>query len=755
MFRCANRVITLILLLFSAASFGAETFRLTEFYAGDSLVRLQGSSAAESLSIPLSSIAEVETATINLTGASSIALLKHRSILNVRFNNATIDQIPLDPASPFINEEVTIPAELWRKGFNNLTFQVSQHFTEACEDVNATELWSEIDLYRSSLSIQTKDNITALTIDDLAGFFSPGIGSQQQVSIATITGDEKAITSDILPLVAQGLALRNEYKPLSFSVLPIAQPAFPALPADTDWSPELEQRFSQSSWYITPESEQLSVLVATKSALAGFVKEDILEEITGPYIGMEAVEGFTVASKNLIPAARRLIISGTTLEELKLAAATLVVMDDALNPDAAIVVNSQSPLNTRDYLNHTVLQPDNAYTFADMNGSGVVFRGAGIFKHQVAVNLPADFYTPESATAHLYLDFAYGAENGPGSVMSIAINGELIHGLPLNAPNGQSFNKYRLDIPSRHFTAGPNTISFEVTQRSPQSENACTQIPGSHLVFQLHPTSTLELPEAGSVATQPDLALFSSTTFPFSTSASDTPATVYYSQPEMLGSALTLIGKLAQVEKTLNPSLKAEQGIPSQTSPLAIVLATPAELNAAMFDDYAVTLTNSKKWSYQLQNSMHRTLQEVFSSDNKRDIVEKANTQQQSSLGELGVLIMKENEDASSPGSLMIIASESAEILTQRVEDLIGLSLWGQLNGDFFVWKNSEKPELAMRLASQYEIGEPTSKWLEYRMWLSNHPWYWIIAVLVIVILGSVLSYIALKRRNKELSSSW
>ena len=73
------------------------------------------------LALPLAAGQEVKIAAISIEAVNSKALIKPRSILNVRFNNATIGQIHLDPERPSISSQVTIPASLWRSGFNNLS----------------------------------------------------------------------------------------------------------------------------------------------------------------------------------------------------------------------------------------------------------------------------------------------------------------------------------------------------------------------------------------------------------------------------------------------------------------------------------------------------------------------------------------------------------------------------------------------------------------------------------------------------------
>ena len=247
---------TLLLSLLFALTVQAETstYRLTDFFAGESIIRLEGKADSLDFAIPLSSIADVKEAVLTLDVVSSRALIEKRSQLVVRFNNATIGQIRFDPARPSLISEVKVPNALWRDGFNTLTLEVSQHYANQCVDGSAPELWSEVNMYNSTLQISTTNNVSNFTFDKLNGFFNPGIGGVRAVSLVTATDTEDDIKQRTLSLVSQGLALRNQYQPLA-----IQHATFPegyVLPelGDTtnqSWMDKNIQRYERSAWYTT------------------------------------------------------------------------------------------------------------------------------------------------------------------------------------------------------------------------------------------------------------------------------------------------------------------------------------------------------------------------------------------------------------------------------------------------------------------------------------------------------------------------
>lgn len=731
--------------------------KLSDYSTEDPVLRLEGKRADKTLSIPLAGRQQVVASQITLSLVSSAALIAKRSILNVRFNNATIGQIQFDPQRTRSTSTVRVPAELWRPGFNNLTLAVSQHYANQCVDGNAPELWSEIHLHDSILSIETEPATAALSLRALSGWFAPGIGGQREVNIVTPRESNPLITQQTLPLIAQALALRNQYVPLQVthtSVTP--QTPLPALPGEAQWDDTLTQQYYNSSWYTQFSATQpLHVLAGTKEDLAPYLSGATQAKITGAYIGVEATPEVTVNNQQLVAAGIRLVVSGRDSDEVRRAALTLALMDDELNPDADIVVQRTATEQPFSAVAAHVLRPDNTYSFAQMGQDNIVFRGEDSFTQQIALLLPADFYVPESASVRLNLDFGYGAALGPGSMMNILINDELVHGRPLDNVNGESYRRYQLTIPARHLQGGLNLLEFVVNMRAPLTGQPCDDVGGKHMVFQVRNTSTIDLPDAGNVATQPSLALFRDTGFPFARYQQSHPASVYLSSPELTGAGLTLLGKLAQTAGTVLPDLTLQAGIPKQLTDNAVVLATPETMPDDFLSHYEASLASTKQWPYRLQNELHNRIHKL--TDNRRHDPLKISgvTNQQSSLGDMAVLLARKNPLAQSTGNLYLIAAQTPAQLTERMNDLVSLGLWGQLAGDFFSWEDSAQPLIAMQVAPQFELGEADNRLLSLRLWLSNNPWYWLLGLAFLIVLCTWLAVMLLKRRNQAVTEDW
>lgn len=740
---------------FNAFAQNTHEFRLSEFYGGNAILRLQGGSANGDMSIPLSPLVKVTSATLHLEAISSIALKEKRSVLNVRFNNATIGQIAFDSSRPEFTADIEIPSSLWRSEYNALTL-VASHFAEACQAPGAPDLWSEVNLYESSITINTERVVDNLSLQALSSFFHPGVGSQRSVKLFTIKNDafEKDIERQSLPVIAQGLALRKQYQTLEFEhISQLPQQADLALSERLETDTAMA-RYKYSSWYLGKKNNQdLHVLVGTQAALRAFLPDTTINDIKGPFLKIQKTPSIRIGDRTIVAAQNRLIVSGLTAKEVVQASTVLAYMDDSLNPDDQINILSEQNLTSSLQTNVT-LQPGEAYSFRRMGNGDSTFFGAGTFSKKVEVRLPADYYVAESANVKLALNFGYGAGFGAGSILNILVNDEIIHGLALEEINGRSYREYLLSIPARYFNGGINHIEFSVNQATVPQIGECASASGEYLRFYLSGDSTISIPESVFIAKQPDLKLLAQTGYPFARFAGSEDTNIYISQRDMLSSALTIAGKMAQSAGNLVPSIEVVNGVPEVLSSNAMVLAQPDDLSENLFSNVSASITNVKKWPYRLQNELFNRV----SGDTYNAYLRKQGalefTLEESSLGELAVLVGSKNPTSKESGTLFFIVAESSSVLSKRVSELVQGTLWGQLSGDFFAWDNSESPQIIMQVSRTYEVGQADTI-SEIKAWLSNNPWYWLIVVFLLVLLASFITYALIKNRNEKLKEQW
>lgn len=750
--RCRS-FLTLCLLLLSllgtvahAQTPASGSMRLSAFTAQAGPVRLTDVASSVDLFIPLSGLVKMRDARVELRFSNSIALLSERSYLLVRMNDISVAQIPLDPLQPTGTARFTLPDDLWEAGFNRLSIGVIQHYTDLCEDNLAPELWTDLDLFQSRLDFSLVDGTAPLTLSDLGEAFGPGIGAIDRVTLVSSADDAMTgVQAAALPLVAQSLALRRRFMPL--------------LVEHVEWHAEAEHGALAGP----------HVLVGTAEALAPLLAFDAVS-VKGPYLGINRTPVERDQSGRVrVPSQVQVVVSGRTPEEVIEAARTLAQMDDALNPVEALTVlgREQSPAYLAP-LAREVLHAERTYRFADLGLPTHSMRGFGAHGVGLDVRLPADYYTHDSAQIELLLDLGYGAGMGPGSVMNVFLNGEFVHGRLLEEPHGAMFHSYRIVLPARRFMPGNNRVDFELTLRPEVVAGECAGLDGRHLVAQLMGTSTIKLPDFGSASRQPNLKLFGSTGFPFTSLHAETRFDLNVAGSEQFGPALTLVGRIAQAALTAHDGWRLNLGLDAlDTGSRSIVLAPTEALPDALFADWSVALGRSTRWPYAALNDLRSTtgsgegglaalmvdllgLRHAPTDEGPAADALRGSVAQDGGLGPLGGLSLLRNPLSAENAPVLVITAANSERLAERVATLVTPQVWSQLDGGLMLWRDTDSPVTTMRVAGDFEIGE-RSDWLLLRLWLSNQPWYW----LALVVTGALLVVFSagwlLRRRRARL----
>lgn len=706
---------------------------LSYFSTANGPVRLRDESGQQDFFISMARTAVVKDAIVSLRYTNSVSLRPGRSVLAVRLNETTLAQIKLDPAQPIGEAKVRLPAELWRPGYNKLTLAVTQHYTDTCEDSEAPELWTEIDLSRSRLSYELAPLDRPYLLSDLGALFSPGLGGQRQVTLLTAPAPAAdRLRSEALAYVAEALALRRQFAPLQVGHALWQEGRTGYLPAGTPGA--------------------VHVMVGSSAQLAAVLSPQELPVVDGP----------KVVLANLGQGRVRLIVTGRTDDEVIAAARTLTVMDDALTPDLQATFpgdhGAPKPLPLEGRVS---MLGGKTYRFESLGYQTATLQGSGTRNINLVMPLAADFYTYENAKVRLSLDFAYGAGMGPGSVVNFSVNGRRIHGMLLDNKDGESFHGYLVEFPVRLLTPGANTLQFEVSSRPQLGGGECSGIKGRHLLFQMFDTSTVTMPEAGHAAVLPDLARFAAVGFPYVAPTGKAAGTVYVGSPELMGSALTLIGKMSQTARGAVDGWHVETGLPKSVPGQAIVLATTAQLGAENSGEWAQALARVKKWPYRaLQDLRTVSEQPQLTLDNLGSLLSKEKhaagpvsggetVSQRSSLGQRAVLTAARNPSGGATDTLTVIAADGAAILNARVNDLVNPGLWGQIRGDLIAWQGKDEPMFTIQVADHYEVGNGDT-FLLLRLIISTNPWYWLGGTAAASVLATVLAWWLLRRRKQR-----
>lgn len=692
-------------------------------------LRLRDEAAEQAFYIPLAATAAVRDMILTLRYTNSVSLLPGRSVLAVRLNEATLAQVRLDPAQPSGEARIRLPAGSWRGGYNKLTLAAIQHYADTCEDSVAPELWTEVDLSQSHLSYDLGPASRPYLLSDLSGLFSPGLGGQREVTLLTPPGPgAEALRSQALPYVAQALALRRQFAPLQVN--------------HRDWT---------GTALPTDVSGAVQVVVGLPQDLAQVLPPQALPVVDGP----------KVAISSLGDGRARLLITGRTEAEVTAAARSLTVMDDAQTRDAQVtfpqggLMAGPLPLQGR-----VSMEGGRSYRFQALGFRTATVRGKG--SAQIAVPLPVapDYYTYEGAKVSLTLDFSYGAGMGPGSVLNFRVNDEQIHGHSMNNPDGGSFRQYQIAFPVNLLKPGANTLTVDVSSQPPVSGGECVGSRGRHLIMQMSDTSVVTLPEAGRAAVLPDLARFAASAYPYAGGDGRAAGTVYVGSADLIGPALTLVGRMAQTVQGPVDGVAVVTGLPQPLPGQALVVATTAQLQRDDFAPWAAGLSKIRSWPY-------RTLQDLRTVATAPDLSlsslpglirlpdpsgahpEGEWVRQKSSLGDRAVLSAFRNPAGPDGALLTVVAAETPAVLAARIADLVGPGLWGQMRGDLIAWGDGDEALFTLQVSDHYQIGEDDPLLL-LRLTLSTTPWYWLGGAAAVTGLMTLLLWQLLRRRRKR-----
>ena len=105
------------------------------------------------------------------------------------------------------------------------------------------------------------------------------------------------------------------------------------------WNDQNVARYERAAWYLKAKQKQpVHILVGTVDALSPVLSDEVINDIDGAFLKAQRTPAFVKDSNVIVPASYRLIVSGTTQDEVLEAAKALAVMDDAINPISQVTV---------------------------------------------------------------------------------------------------------------------------------------------------------------------------------------------------------------------------------------------------------------------------------------------------------------------------------------------------------------------------------------------------------------------------------
>lgn len=412
-------------------------------------IELRQSRSRDSVFYAIAPQLQVSEVALHLEFINSISLIETRSQLRVVNNGTVVAQFQLDPSQPNVIANVLIPADMVKSGYNQLVFEVAQHYTEQCEDYSAPELWTQINTEKSTLTVNGTIDLSSPKLSEIDDLISPFMGGARDFRIVSAASDLGDETLNRGGLIAQALALRLDYVTpnLSFETAnlqtrseDLAGLNFPGLDLSTIGTDNL-------------------VFFGTVDEVRPYISDEMASSITSAFVGTFALDGnheqFAI------------VVSGTNAEEVERAALAFSLKSFPFIDDATMLIGEVDIPFAAAQAQSTLLEPDSLYRFDRLDFKTVTLSSVGEQNAYLEFDLPADFYVKEVANVGLSLDFSYGAGFRGDSVLNVYLNGEFQRAVSLNAEGGASFRDYRLQLPARTFIPGRNTILFRPAFFSP------------------------------------------------------------------------------------------------------------------------------------------------------------------------------------------------------------------------------------------------------------------------------------------------
>lgn len=680
-------------------------YPLSKFIPAAGPLTLHDEATTAKISIPLSGRLKLKSMAVTLNFTSSIALVPNTSVLAVRFNETTLQQIRLDPSAPVNTVKVNIPVELARPGYNQLSLAVSQHNGDPCEDPEAPELWTEINTANSALDIDGDYAGGNLHLSDFDQIFSPGIGAARRLSLVTPPLGNNSGLIEAAALVAEAVSLRAKYETVDLHPAALASPA---------------------SWTLDDH-----VLIGTKDQLAAALGDEA-EKIQGPYLSLRTLDKRQI----------QIVVSGRNPDELALAARALAYFDIPFADAQSATVKAITDSGAKN------LQPDRIYGFEELGIPTTTLAGVGGQKLSLDLPMPPDLYAPENAAVDLLLDLGYGAGLGPGSVINVSVNDKFLHAIGLSNEAGAAFSGYRLHVPLRDLVGGHNHIDFNVIMR-PLRKDRCIGASGRHLATTIYGTSSVQIPPASHVAAQPDLDLMARTGFPY---AGSNPVTVWLSDPSLIGAGWSLVGRLAEAAEHPLPHLQFLIGGEPPHGP-AILIGEAKSLPPRIFAGALQAIGQSHRVPYRAFDApLGSATPGLFDQDRPLLPTEqrpRGDVEQSNELGDNIILTAVAADDGH--GTTTVITANGKDQLIAGVPELISAQYWTQARGDFMLWKGGHPDQVTtLRLSPRYQIGSAPPL-MSLRFEISQHPWGWLIGTMALLIAVSGLTvWLLARRRPKE-----
>ncbi len=628
-----------------------------------------------------------------------------------------VGQSPLSHDATEAEQKISLPAHSFHAGYNEITLQVVQHYTNTCEYPMAPQLWSQVNLSRSSLHLTMLPQPWSGNLAELSTLFTPSSLAKHTVVSVFLPENAQGLENlSAAALAVEGVALRYQYLPTQVQSSPLTAKTI------QNWLQEPSQSGPQTAFFLGSQAELGTVLIS-----AG-----VIQNLASPTLLLlrwpSHPEHIGIA----------MVGSGPQLTEL---AHAFVEPKLPLPPlDRVQLTSIRTP---RDLELPFRSQPFEK-SFFDLQSMGFSTEThSGTNPQPFTLRLWNGGWERK---AQLRLHLAYAAGMSPQSALNIQINGVEQNSISLNNPAGGRYADYAVTIAPTMMHPGWNEVVLQPVLIPQSNGGECRPFFPGNLWVTVYDNSTLQWMTKGANSQQPDLAPLAEAAYPFSALAGKDPLQVQLSSASSreVSGALTLLGKLAQraghplprVRFVVNPK-------PEDRSNLYVGAfagghawsQVPGGLGA--LEEIRLPV-GYQKWQWRLDDLLHETTDAHLAN---------AQLQWHGSLQNLAFLRIWRNDGVTH----LLLTTGSPQGMAHAANELIDYGLWGQLQGTLAYWKLGDKHLETIGLTQEMFRNFGVRGGMA--IWVSLHPWISLLGVLFLGVLFVLATRYALRvyaRRRKE-----
>jgi cellulose synthase (UDP-forming) len=690
-------------------------FNLRQLGASGALA-LRGTSELQGVEFGIRADEVVTSATLNLTGATSPALIPEFSNVTVTLNEQYVGTIPTNRNQPNFTLEMPV-SPVFFQDFNRLNFRFTGRYTPECNDPLSGLLWSTI--YDTSTLTLTLERLPPQR--DLSRLPLPFYDSRERLLLtlpfvmSDQPGNEALKASGMLASWFGGQAA---FRGANFPVRGEAP----------------------------PEGNAVMVVVGGEGRGANY-----LPPINGPLVAV-------IPNPN-DPLASILLVAGRNGDEVVTAATAVVLGSRGLGGDSAsaapVTVPARQPYDAPNWI-----PSDRPVKFGELVDSADLqsYGYTGLLR--VPFRSAPDFYTWRDRG--FPVDLRYRAPPGPiidvaPSRLDVGVNGIYLNTFSL-APNetrGSWFSRLLDTGPSRlearvnmpvYDVFGSNELQFYFDAQ-PLHRGDCVAIP-TDLRMSVDPDSTIDLSRGYRFAQMPNLQYFVNSGFPFTRMAdfSET-AVVVPERPSAseMTSYLNVMGRLGALSGY--PPVRMAVVRPAQANTVAnrdlLIVGTMEHLQGAdALLSHGPMRFNGNKMTVSVPTTLE-TVRRLFGdrADGER---QRLAAGLQAVTTDTTTVIVGSESPLSSGHSVVAILASRPEVLEGVVSNLRDTDQSALIQGDLAIL--SGERTTSYRVADLYTVGR-LPLWLYPSYVLRDQPFGVVLLMLLGCLLGGSAIYWAMRRR--------